>query len=126
MSEDEKISSEKLATGLQEIRDQMAAAVLVRQQEAAMRHRSNGELFKTVGELSLAQIRIEDNQQKQDTRLSDVEETLKRIESRTEADAEVNTKTLKKTDRTFLEQRLGLAIVGLITWAIQYFTSTHH
>jgi hypothetical protein len=119
MADDDKISSEKLALGMKEVRDQMTAA-------AEARHRSNSELFKTVGQLSLAQIRIEDNQQRQDMRLGDVEETLKRIESRTEADAEVNAKTLKKTNSTFLEQRLGLAVVGIITWVIQYLTSGHH
>lgn len=126
MPDDEKISSEKLIVGMQEMRDQMKEAAAIRTKEAELRHKANGELFATVAELSTAQIRIEDNQQKQDIRLSDVEETLKRIESQTEADAEVNTKTLKKTDRTFLEQRLGLAIVGIITWVIQYLTSAHH
>lgn len=126
MSDDEMISSEKLATGMQEIRDKMEEAAIVRRKDADMRHKANSEMFKTVGELSMAQIRIEDNQQKQDVRLSDVEETLKRIESRTEADAEVNAKTLKKTNSTFLEQRLGLAVVGIITWVIQYLTSAHH
>lgn len=126
MSEDEKISSERLIVGLQEMRDQMKEAAAIRTQDAVLRHKSNGELFATVAELSMAQIRIEDNQQKQEIRLEEVEETLKRIESRTVADAEVNTKTLKKTDRTFLEQRLGLAVVGIITWVIQYLTSGHH
>lgn len=126
MPEDERISSEKLIAGMQEMRDQMKEAAAIRTKEADLRHKSNGELFATVAELSTAQIRIEDNQQKQEIRLEEVEEMLKRIESRTVADAEVNTKTLKKTDRTFLEQRLGLAVVGIITWVIQYLTSGHH
>lgn len=99
-------------------------------------HTANNELFKTVGELSLAQIQLADEQRKMMARLSGLEGGIAEIlaqakDNGSKSDAavavaaqtsNVATVAANTSGRAVIENRVGVAVVSIVFFIIDYLS----
>lgn len=130
--EDDKKTTLELIDSLRELRSDMA-------KRRDQLHTANNELFKTVGDLSLEQLKLADAQRELAARMTGVEEGIQEIlreakvnGRKAETAVQVSTQ-LQDTAQSaagtsrqaVIENRVGVAVLGIIGLIIQYLTNHH-
>lgn len=129
MPEEDKKTTEELIESLRILRADMAA-------RRTQLHTANNELFKTVGELSLEQFRLRTAtdlltermvaiEEKLDAGLSAIVEQAKDNGTKAQAAVVVTEKTSGKASQAILENRIGVAVLGVIGLILQYIMNHH-
>lgn len=126
MSEEEKKTTDELISGLRELREETAR----RRKQV---HEANNELFKTVGELSTAQIQQGDDIRALAHRMSSLEgkleegfreitEQAQRNGNKAEAAVVVTHETSIKASRAIIENRVGAFVVSIVIIVVDYLS----